>query len=86
MAQIQNAQAVTPIAERRIVGKVRTFLRVPQERVDDTNTFFNVGCEKREEIVRKYGVSYVFGPQMSCDFLYLIHNSGGDYVYKVELT
>ncbi len=86
MVQIQSAQAVTPIAERRIVGKVRTFLRVSQERVDDTNTFFNVGCEKREQIARKYGVSYVFGPRMSCDFLYLIHNSGGDYVYKVELT
>ncbi|MFH1788731.1 MAG: DUF6798 domain-containing protein [Candidatus Altiarchaeota archaeon] len=79
------SQAVTPIAERKVVGKVRTFLRVPQNRLDDSGAFFNEGCDKREEIVRRYGVDYTFGPRVICDFTVLEHASGGAYVYKVLL-
>jgi len=80
------SQAFTPIAERKIVAKPRTFLRVTQERIDDVNTFFTVGCSKKKQIIEKYDVSYVFGPEISCNFLHLIHSSGGDYIYKVDLN
>ena len=79
------SSAVTPISERKIVGKVRTFLRVPQARVDDSGAFFDSGCNKKEEIARKYGVDYTFGPQISCSFLQRVHSSGGNYIYKVLL-
>jgi len=85
LARVQISQAVTPIAERKVVGKVRTFLRVPMERLTDAETFFNVGCTKKKTLADKYNVSYVFGPRISCDFLKLVHAENGNYIYKAQL-
>ncbi|MFH0861144.1 MAG: hypothetical protein V1921_08075 [Candidatus Altiarchaeota archaeon] len=85
MATPNIAKAITPLADRKIVGIVRTTLRSSEERSDDSWNFFTVDCDSKKNIARKYGVDYVFhnGP-LGCDFLEEIHNEKGDYVYKVN--